>query len=78
MEGTRRGKKRVLVVQRDYEKSRLEQAQLAAAYERVLPEAEVVLSESRSKAKSSATTSVVSASNLFWMEPNLCAIGGRV
>ena len=78
MEGTRRGKKRVLVVQRDYERSRLEQAQLAAAYERVLPEAEVVLAEGRPKAKSSATTSVVGAPDLFWMEPNLCATGGRV
>jgi len=32
MEGTSHRRKRVLVVRRDYERSRLEQAQLAAAY----------------------------------------------
>jgi len=47
MEGARRRRKRVLVVRRDCEGSRLEQAQLAAAYERVLPEAGVVFAEGR-------------------------------
>jgi len=51
MEGTSHRGKRVLVVRREYERSRLEQAQLAAAYERVLPEVRVVLAESRYRAK---------------------------
>ncbi len=54
MEGTSHRRRRVLVVRRDYENSRLEQAQLAAAYERVLPEVRVVLAESRCRAKTGA------------------------
>ncbi len=77
MEGTSHRRKRVLVVRRDYERSRLEQAQLAAAYERVLPETGVVLAESRPRAKSSAATPIVLASELLWMEPSLCATGGH-
>ena len=77
MEGTRQRRKRVLLVRRDYESSRLEQAQLAAAYERVLPEAGVVLAESRPQAKSSAAMPIVLASETLWMEPSLCATGGH-
>lgn len=51
MEGTSHRGKRVLAVRRDFERSRLEKAQLAAAYERVLPEVRVVLAESRYRAK---------------------------
>ncbi len=77
MEGTSRRRKRILVVRRDYESSRLEQAQLAAAYERVLPKAGVVLAESRPRAKSSAAAPLVLRSEPLWMEPSLCATGGH-
>lgn len=77
MEGTSHRRKRVLVVRRDYENSRLEQAQLAAAYERVLPEVRVVLAEGRPRAKSSAAAPIVFASELVWMESGLCAMGGH-
>ncbi len=77
MEGIRQRRKRVFVVRRDYENSRLELAQLAAAYERVLPEAGVVLAESRPRARLSAVTSAVLASGPLWMEPSLCATGGH-
>ena len=45
MEGTSQRRKRVLTVWRGYESSRLEHAQLAVAYERVLPEVRVLLAE---------------------------------
>ena len=78
MEGTSDRRKRVLLVRRDYESSRLEQAQLAAAYERVLPEVRVVLAESRCRAKSSAVASIVFASESVWIESGLCAMGGHL
>lgn len=77
MEGTSYCRKRVLVVRRDYDSSRLEQAQLAAAYERVLPEVRVVLAESRCRTKSSAAAPIVFASKSVWMESGLCAMGGH-
>jgi hypothetical protein len=77
MNGTRQRRKRVFVVCRGYENSRLELAQLAAAYERVLPEAGVVLAESRPPARLSAVTPVVLASGPLGMEPSLCATGGH-
>jgi len=77
MEGIRHRRKRVLVVRRDYESSRLEQAQLAAAYERVLPEVRVVLAESRPRTKSSTAASVF-ASESAWMQSGLCVMGGHV
>jgi hypothetical protein len=77
MEGTRQRRKRVLLVRRDYENSRLELAQLAAAYERVLPEAGVVLAESRPRAKLLAVPPLVLASGPLWMEPSLSGTGGR-
>ncbi len=77
MEGTSHCRKRVLVVRRDYERSRMEQAQLAAVYERVLPEAGVILTEGRPQARSSAAAPIVFASEPFGMEPSLCATGGH-
>ena len=77
MEGTRHRRKRVLLVRRGYENSRLELAQLAAAYERVLPEAGMVLAESRPRARLSAVTPLALASGPLWMEPSLCATGGH-
>ena len=78
MEGTSHRRKRVLVVRRDYENSRLEQAQLAAAYERVLPEVRVVLAESRCRTKSSTTAPIVFRSESVWMQSGLCAMGGHL
>jgi len=77
MEGTSHRRKRVLVVRRDYERSRLEQAQLAAAYERVLPEVRVVLAENRPRAKSPTAEPLVFAPESFWMEPSLSVTGGH-
>ncbi len=77
MEGTSHRRKRVLMVQRDDENSRLEQAQLAAAYERVLPEVRVVLAESRPWAKSSVAGPVVFASESVSIQSGLCAMGGH-
>jgi hypothetical protein len=77
MEGTSHRRKRVLVVRRDYENSRLEQAQLAVAYERVLPGARVVLAESRPRAKSCAAAPLVFASESVGMQLGLCAMGGH-
>ena len=77
MEGTSHRRKRVLVVGRDYESSRLEQAQLAAAYERVLPEVGVVLAESRPRAKSSTAAPLVFASEWAGIQFGLCAMGGH-
>jgi hypothetical protein len=78
MEGTSHRRKRVLVVRRDYERSRLEQAQLAAAYERVLPETGVVLAESRPRAKSSTAASLVFALESVAVQLGLCATGGHL
>ncbi len=77
MEGTSHRRKRVLMVQRDYENSRLEQAQLAAAYERVLPKTGVVLAESRPRAKSSVSAPLVFASESVSIQSGLCAMGGH-
>jgi len=77
MEGTSHRGKRVLVVRRDFERSRLEQAQLATAYERVLPEVRVILTESRYWAKSSASTALAFASEADAMQSKPYAIGGR-
>ena len=77
MEGTSHRRKRVLVVRRDYETSRLEQAQPAAAYGQVLPEVRVVLAESRRRAKSFTAAPLVFASERLWVEPGLCAMGGH-
>ena len=77
MEGIYHRGKRVLVVRREYESSRLEHAQLAAAYERVLPEVRVVLAESRPRGKSSTTAPVVFASESAWMPSGLYAMGGH-
>jgi len=77
MEGTSHCGKRVLVVRRDYERSRLEQAQLAAAYERVLPEVRVVLAESRRQAKSPTAAPLLFASESAAMQSALCAMGGH-
>ena len=76
MEGTRHCRKRILVVRRDYERSRLEQAQLAAAYERALPEVRVVLTESCCRTKSSTTAPIVFASEPLWTTSAFCAMGG--
>ncbi len=78
MEGTSHRRKRVLVVRRDYERSRLEQAQLAAAYERVLPEVRVVLAESRPQAKSFTAAPLVFASASVAVQSGLCATGGHL
>ncbi len=77
MEGTSHRRKRVLVVRRDYERSRLEQAQLTAAYERVLPEVRVVLAESGHRAKSSAAAPIVFASESVGTQSGICAMGGH-
>ena len=77
MEGIRHRRKRILVVRRDYESSRLEQAQLAAAYERVLPEVRVVLLESRWQARSSTAGPAMLASESASMQSGLCAMGGH-
>ncbi len=49
MEGSKRSQKRVLNVEREYERSRLESQQLAAAYDRVLPKIRVTLVERHSR-----------------------------
>jgi hypothetical protein len=77
MEGTRHCGKRVLEVRRDYENSRLELAQLSAAYERVLPEIRVVLAESRCRTKSSTASPIVFASESVGMQSGLYAMGGH-
>ena len=77
MEGIRHRRKRVLVVRRGYESSRLEEAQLAAAYERALPEVRVVLAESHCRANSPTATPIVFGSKSVWMQSGLCAIGGH-
>ncbi len=77
MEGTSHRRKRVLVVRRGYERSRLEQAQLAAAYERVLPETGVVLAESRPRTNSSVSAPLVFASESVSIQSGLCAMGGH-
>jgi len=46
MEGTSRGKKRRFRIHREFECSRIEQAMLAAAYRRVLPEDRLSFAES--------------------------------
>ncbi len=76
MEGTSHRRKRVLAVRRDYERSRLEQAQLAAAYERVLPEVRVVLS--RARGKSSTAAPLLFASESVAVQSGLCATGGQL
>jgi len=61
----------------DYESSRLELAQLSAAYERVLPEIRVVLAESRCRTKSSTASPIVFASESVGMQSGLYAMGGH-
>jgi len=77
MEGSSARRERVLLVRRDYESSRLEQAQLSAAYDRVLPETRVVLAESRRRAKSSFAAPVVFRTGSVSMQSDLCAMGGE-
>ncbi len=78
MEGNIQCGKRVLEVRRGYERSRLETAQLAAAYERVLPEVQVVLSESRCRTKISTAAPIVFASELVGMQSKHFAMGGHL
>ncbi len=78
MEGTIHCGKRVLEVRRDYERSRLETAQLAAAYERVLPEVQVVLSESHFRTKISTAAPIVFASESVSMQSKHFAMGGHL
>ena len=77
MEGTIHCGKRVLEVRRDYESSRLELAQLAAAYERVLPKVRVVLAESRCRTKSSTASPIVFTSETVGMQSGLYTMGGH-
>jgi len=49
MEGSKRSRKRVLSVEREFEGSRLESQQLAAAYDRVLPGIHVAFAQRHGK-----------------------------
>lgn len=80
MEGTHHGKAHIFTVRRGFEVSRLEEELLAAAYERVLPQVRVKLTEGRSPSRRADVVALCAsvAPSVASHELSTVAMGGHL
>ena len=78
MEGSKRIARRVLSVERESERSRLESQHLASAYERVLPEIRIAFAERHSECEMLPTVLDAEEAMAFSYSTSLVAMGGHL